>query len=281
VYLSLGEGRHVDELRFAVLSAARFHTGDAGWSIRVYTDRPDLFADLPAEVRALSAETAAAWSGSAGYVYRGKIAALADALADPDTTRAAIVDGDTYATRSPEKLFARIAPGRTLMHQREGRPHPPEMAALRTVLAVHTPVDAAGRSWGITETETLWNSGVVGLHRADAAFCDEALSLTDQLLEHGFAERSHTAEMVAFGVVLARRSKIRECRDVITHYWPAKIRKPFLIRLREVWADRSIDQQTAFDRLWADRPRESLEDRLKTRVKRTAAGVGLELGRRS
>lgn len=281
VYLSLGEGRHVDELRFALLSAARFRTEGAGWSIRVYTDRPDLFVDAPADVRSVTAETASEWAGPHGYVYRGKILALADALADPGTERAAIIDGDTYFTKSPTHLFSRIGPGRTMVHRREGRPYPPEVAALRTVLTQYTPVDSTGSSWRITETEPLWNSGVVGMHRSDAGFCAEALDLNDQLLDHGFGERSHTAEMVAFGVVLDRRSRIKECFDVLTHYWPAAIRGPFLLRLRDAWSDPSLAPDAAFAQLWEHRPRESRKERTKLWIKRVAAKGGVELGRRT
>ena len=281
MYLSLGAGRHVDEARFSVLSAARFHGDGAGWAVRVYTDRPDLFADLPAEVEALSPDTVRSWAGRHDYVYRGKIAALADALARPGTARAAVIDGDTYFTRSPSRLFRWVAPGRSVVHRREGRPHPPEQAALRSVLAGHVPVDRTGVPWGVTETQTLWNSGVVGLHRADAALCDEALDLTDQLLDHGFGERSHTAEMVAVGVVLERRTVIRETSGTVTHYWPAAIRKPFLPQLQQAWSDPTLDPAAAFERLWPQRPRESHLDRGKLWVKRTAGRAGLELGRRT
>ena len=282
VYLSIGEGQHVDEIRFSLLSADRFRgTEDVDWSIRVYTDRPDLFEDLPAALRAVTPETATSWAGPHGYVYRGKILALAHALNDPDVARAAIIDGDTYFTRSPSRLFDRVAPGRTAVHVREGRPRAPEIAALRSVLEEHTPVDRAGESWAIEETEPLWNSGVIGLHRSDVALCDEALHLTDQLLDHRFAERSHIAEMVGFGVALARRSKITECRDVVTHYWPADKRDPFATRLRQAWSEPSTDPRTAFEQLWDERPRETATERVKYWVKRTGAKAGIELGRRT
>jgi hypothetical protein len=281
VYLSIGVGQHVDEIRFSMLSADRFRTEDADWSIRVYTDRPELFTDVRADVRTVTKETATSWSGPHSYVYRGKIKALADALGDPEVTRAAIIDGDTYFTKSPARLFSRIEPGRTVVHVREGRPRPPEIAALRSVLTRYTPVDLAGAPWNIEETETLWNSGVIGMHRSDACLCDEALHLNDQLLDHGFAERSHIAEMVGFGVALARRSTIAESRDVVTHYWPADKRDRFAVRLRETWADPSTGPEAGFARLWNDRPRESVNERIKFRIKRVASMAGVELGQRS
>jgi hypothetical protein len=72
--------------------------------------------------------------------------------------------------------------------------------------------------------EVLWNSGVVALHASDAHLCEEVRGLTDQLLDHGFADHSHIAEMAAFGVVLSRRSRLAECHDVVSHYWPTELR---------------------------------------------------------
>ncbi len=278
MYVSLGAGRHVDEMRFSVLSAARFRSdGDAGWQARLYTDRPDAFSDLPVTVEAVDGTTAGRWSGPHGYVYAAKISALADALAAPGVDRAAVIDGDTYFTRPPGELFRRISPGSSLMHVREGRPAPPERAALEKVLSTHDPVDSTGASWGLTAQEILWNSGVVGLSREDAGLCAEAGALTDQLLAHGFGELSHTAEMVAFGTVLDRRTSVGECFDVVTHYWPTELRRPFDDRLATVWSTADVAPDEAFETLWRDRPRPRPVSRAKFRVKRLAGRIGVEL----
>ncbi|MCW2616115.1 MAG: hypothetical protein JWN08_3109 [Frankiales bacterium] len=274
MYLSLGEGRHVDELRFSVLSAARFAPG--GWDVRLYTDRPDAFAGLPVSVRHVDDATAAGWSGTAGYVYRSKIEALAETLRSPGVQRAAIIDGDTYFTRSPAELFAGVSPARTVMHLREGRPAPPEVAALEQVLSRCQPVDLAGVPWGMTSQETLWNSGVVALHTVDVDLCAEVAHLTDQLLDQGFAEFSHTAEMVAFGVVLGRRTLLGECHGAVTHYWQTELRSRFRPLLQQAWADPSLRQDEAFDRLWRRRPRLGPSGRAKFVAKRLAAKVGVE-----
>lgn len=278
VYVSLGAGRHVDELRFSVLSAARFLTAERPeWQVRLYSDQPDTFADLPVTVEAVDETTARQWSGTHGYVYSAKILALADALQKPGTDRAAVIDGDTYFSRSPAELFSRLAPGKSLMHVREGRPAPPERAALEKVLNAHDPVDSSGTSWGMTAQEILWNSGVVGLCAEDAGLCTEVVALTDQLLEHGFGELSHTAEMVAFGTVLDRRTSVGECFDIVTHYWLTELRQPFDARLRDVWADAGMAPDDAFASLWRERPREGAVSRAKFRVKRLARRVGVEL----
>jgi hypothetical protein len=272
IYLCLGDGRHVDELRFAISSALRYWAPEASWSVVLYTDVPDSFADLPVQIRTVAAETAAAWAGPYSYIYLGKIHALADALTRAD--RAAIVDGDTYFCASPERLISRIAPGRSIMHMREGLPNSPEAAGLRRVLQSRRPRDRRGGDWPVTEREILWNSGVVGLHRVDAALCAEAIHLTEELLNLGFGEESRIAEMIGFGSVLSRKTRIREVGDLVVHYWRDEIRSPFLDRL--VAVGRETDAAVAFERLWPDRPRLGPRRRLKDFAKRTMARVGLE-----
>lgn len=264
-------------MQFAILSAARFRTEAADWRIVLYTDRTESFAGLPVDIRLVDSATAAEWASPHQYVYRGKIRALADSLATPGTQRSVIVDGDTYFTRSPAELLARIAPGTAVMHVFEGPPAPPEVNALRHVLAQYQPVDTAGKSWDIVENEPLWNSGVVGLHTDDAYLCHEATYLTDQLLDHGFAGFSHIAEMLAFGVCLDRRVAVRECFGIITHYWQTDIRLPFLDVLADVWADPTLNRREAFYVLWARRPRPGVEWRTKFIIKRLVRRVGINV----
>lgn len=275
VYLSMGDGRHVDENRFSIASAARFLSDDAPWRITVYTNRAEHFAELPVDIRLVDEVEAERWRGRHDYVYRSTILALADVLAAPDVERAVIVDGDTYFKRSPDKLLAKIEPGTTVMHLREGRPAPPELAALRQTVAKVDLCDTSGRSWGVRPDGTMWNAGVVGLHRSDRQLCDEVVHLTDQLLDSGFAELSHTAEQLAWVVAFDRRSTMRECFDVVAHYWPPQLRQPFDDRLQQVWGDRSLGPQERFDALWPDRPRPSLPDRGKFLAKRFATRIGV------
>jgi hypothetical protein len=276
IYLSLGQGKHVNEIRFSVLTAARFLLEDSDWRILIYTDDRETFAGLPVEILEVDEATAREWAGAKGYVYRSKIIVLADSLREQQSQRSAIVDGDTYFKHSPEALFRRIVPGTSLMHVREGRPMPPERRGFEHVIGMGQPVDLRGSSWDLLEDETMWNSGVVGLDVSDVRLCDDALDLNDQLLKKGFGDHSHTAEMVALGVVLSRRTRIRECFDVVVHYWPGEMRPVFGVRLGEVFGS-SAPQAKKYETLWRARPKESLERRVKFRVKRLMHKVGIEL----
>lgn len=277
LYLSLGEGRHVNEIRFSLMTAARTRSADDQWQVVLYTDRPDLFAGLPAQLHAVDDETAAAWSRAGEYVYRGKICALDAELRRPGVDRAAIIDGDTYFKRDVSSVFDRVRPGRTVMHLREGRPGPPEERALRRVLEGGQLADLSGQPWGITRREILWNSGVVGMHREDARLLPEVLHLNDELLRRGFAEESHIAEMLAFSVVLDRRTRIKDCYDIVMHYWFWDLREAFHRHLSRAWSGADTDPEAACALLWPERPKPKLVPRVKFAIKRAAARVGVEL----
>jgi hypothetical protein len=277
VYVCLGNGRHVNELRFSVLTAAQF-LGDGGnWNILLFSDSAQPFEGLPVQFRYVEPSVAARWCGPHQYVYRSKICALAASLDLQETERSVIVDGDTYFKQSPSRLFERVGPGAALMHLREGPPEASERAALEATLNKKEPVDLNGDLWHIRAREIMWNSGVVGLHKLDSVLCNEAIHLTDQLLDQGFGELSHTAEMVAFGVTLARRTKVRECFDIIVHYWQAELRQPFSTRLSATWADESLSHDEQLTALWPHRPRADFKARSKFFVKRLARKVRVEL----
>lgn len=278
VYLSVGTGRHVNELRFSIMSAARHLRDDSSWRIILYADDATPFADLPVDVVLVDPATWAEWVGPHQYVWRAKIEVMVRALAAPGTSRCVYVDGDTYFRRSPAEMISRVGPGRSLLHTREGRPPPPEVAALRHVLDQHRPADTAGRAWSLGADRASWNAGVVGLHEDDASLCREVAHLTDQLLAHGFDEHSHTAEQVGFTVCLTERTKkVRESHDVLMHYWRDDLRDPFAPLLEEAWTDPSATPEQSFHRLWPNRPRERPMKRAKTAVKRLAWRLGARI----
>lgn len=276
MYISFGEGRHVDEVRFSVQTALR-HVPSAGgsWGVSVWTDRPSAWKDLPVDVVEVDPEQARAWMGPHQYVWRAKIEVLRAALERSGGGRCVYVDGDTWWRRSPSVVFDRVGPGRSVMHLREGRPPAPEAAALAHVLERHRPVRPDQSPWEFPADRDSWNAGVIGLHPADAAVCEEVAQLTDQLLEHGFGEHSHTSEQLAFAVGLAARTSVAEARDAVVHYWPAEMREPFTAALTAARAADGLGQAELFDRLWAQRPRLTAERAAKDTAKRLLRRVGV------
>lgn len=289
LYFSLGSGGFIAETRFSVMSAARFRGDGADWRIVVYTDQPELYDDLPVELRHVNRAWEEEWIAPHRYVFRFKMKVLGHSLGLQGTERSALVDGDTYFVSSPEELFRRIGPGRSVMHLLEGHPAPRELNALSRVLDATELVDSTGASWNVARDEVFWNSGVVGMHRADLALSAEAIALNDQMIEHGFAADTDTTrerfwhdtltEMVAHTVVLGRRTRLQEVRDLVVHYWPSDMSNPFQSHLERVMSDTSLTPEEQFTALWPHRPRPNLERRAKRFAKRLLWKAGLEVGR--
>lgn len=228
IYLSYGEGIHEQEIAFSILSAYRWlGVGRPDWRIVVYTDRPETFSTLDVVTVSLDAKRLNDWAGASGFGHRRKIMALRDALSRFDGP-SALLDGDTYFRCSPNRLMARVGPGRAVMHLREGVVNTLPGRAQKELVAMLDSVgsftDLAGEPLTITAGEPMWNSGVVGVHPSDSRLLDEAIHLTDQFCRHS---RLHTLEQFALGLVLSRRASLREAGDVVFHYWDRSFRDPF------------------------------------------------------
>ena len=228
IYVSYGAGMHEQEITFSILSAYRWlGVGRPDWRIVVYTDRPERFASLEVDTVALDADSLKQWAGPFGFGHRRKIVALRDAL-DRFDGPSALLDGDTYFRRSPNRLLARIGPGRAVMHLREGAVNTlpgraqAELVAMLESMGPFT--DLAGKPLSITPAAAMWNSGVVGVYPSDSRLLDEAINLTDQFCRH---LRLHTLEQFALGLMLGRHVSLREAGDVVFHYWDRSFRDPF------------------------------------------------------
>jgi hypothetical protein len=277
VYLSYGTGLHELEITFSVLSAYRWiGVGRPDWRIVVYTDRPETFSPLDVATVVLDAKTLQAWAGPSGFGHRRKIVALRDAL-DRFAGPSALLDGDTYFRRSPNRLLARIGPGRAVMHLREGSlgtlpggSH----ADLKGLLQSGGPfTDLVGEPLSITAAAPMWNSGVVGVHPSDSGLLDDAIHLTDQFCRQS---RLHTLEQFALGLVLERRARLREAGDVVFHYWDRSFRDPFHRILPGVLSQHAALSLAERARLsYTHRPRSSFRRRCRSAYNRVQRTLGL------
>jgi len=277
VYLSYGAGLHEQEISFSVLSAYRWlGTNRPDWRIVIYTDRPEVFLPLEVATVELDPHKLREWIGPAGFGHRCKILALCNALQRFEG-QSVLLDGDTFFRRSPQRLFDRLGPGRTVMHLREGvvgaLPGPAH-DKLRALLASSGPFnDLAGNEVLISGTTPMWNSGVIGVDRSDRALLDEALHLTDQFCS---LSDLFTLEQFALGIVLGRRTTLAETGDVVCHYWDWFFRGPFreqLPQLLDRHRELSLEQRAR--RCYAYRPGPTLFHRAKIDYRRLLRALGL------
>ena len=279
LYLSYGSGPHEAEVGFSILTAVHQGLPDS-CRCRIFTDHPERFRGLPADVVNITPEEWTEWSGPHRFAHRRKILALRRALAEADGDKVVLLDGDTWWRRSPTHLAERIGPGRAVLHILEGRIDAictPQSQSLAAFLASGPFATADGSRLAITPDTPMWNAGVIGLDAADAGLLDEVLEMTDGLLAHG---RFHVLEQLAFSRVLAARTSLRAADDIVFHYWPPYLHRPFREQVVG-WMETSASWPLAERAAWchARRPRPTPLRRVKVVAKRCLQAFGLLRGR--
>lgn len=270
LYLSYGDGPHVDELRFSVQSAISF-LPRSGFEITILTDDASRFDDLSVRKETISSDQLQEWQGNHGYHYRRKIAAARHALATLGG-KIALVDTDTYFLRHPLRLFDRIGPGASLLHRQEVHLDRCEASHLADHLAKVRLRKLDGSFWDIDANTPMWNSGVIGLEGSSLQWVDEALHVTDQLCQ---AVSLRTIEQFALGAVLSRTTKLRESDDIVYHYYEGAQRFPFQENIRTVTGDKSSQSAEEFYRLlYPHRPRRTFSGEFRTRLGRFLRRAG-------
>lgn len=279
VFLSYGSKPSLlAETTYAVLSAARAAGGDPDTGIVLYTDQPATYADLPARIRPITPAELEAWAGPHGYLHRRKMAVLDDALTTLGVP-VALVDSDTWFRRSPSRLFERVAPGRSVLHLREGTldqgREPDRRFAAQVEGRTWTGLD--GRPVTLGPGTPMWNSGVVGLHPDDAHLVREALHLTDQV----YAEHRDlfTLEQLALSLFLDARTVVSPSSDVVYHYWHDIVRAPFHERLPTLLAETAgLPLPERMEMLHRARPRLHGRDRVRFLAREAVRATGRRTG---
>lgn len=212
-YLLYGNGPayHL-ELTYSVASALH-HSRAAGgepFEIVLICDEASVRPDLPIRQEVISAATLSEWTRGGKYNHEAKLHAMKLALS-MGGERTVLIDTDTYLAASTQRLFDPIAPGRSLMQADEG------LVRLNDAWLDH--IAALGDSVGgyPIEPETrMSNSGVIGLHRDDAALVDAARQLM-----HDIDARVNVfnAEQFAVTLALRRKTTLQHCGPEVGHYW--------------------------------------------------------------
>lgn len=280
LYISYGTGLHEQEVVFSMLTAWKWVGPDAG-SIRylILTDHPENFAGTPATIEHISAEQWRDWAGPSQFSHRRKILALRHTLRKYGTPTA-LLDADTWMRKSPQELFKRIAPGRTLMHIREARIRDiatPQGRMISDFLIQEKFMDYQNRKFVIPTETVMWNAGVLGFDPADIRLLDNVLHLTDQMC---VKSNLHILEQTAFSYILAKYTSLSEAYDIVFHYWPPYLHLPFKKKLPSLMRDISdLPLEAKITRCYAVRPRPGLVRKGKVMLKRCLQAADLLRGR--
>jgi len=263
VYCVYG-GECTQEALFSILSAIRYEEPAArDWRLVIYTDNPRSFSRFDAIIEQLGAQRLDGWAGPANFGHRRKIFVLQHALRNYG--RSVLVDTDTYFLKSPHRLFEKISPGNAIMHMQEGLLRRfVHLAPLLESLCAR-PFEMPGWSYRFTPDWLMWNSGVVGLDPSDEGLTGRVVTLADAIHRRS---PSLLSEQIAFTAVLKASARLRETNEIVYHYWPADLRKPFRQGLASLLAGfQKADLAELSERLYASRPRAKLKRRVKARAK--------------
>ncbi|WP_434649787.1 hypothetical protein [Pseudomonas sp. D1-2] len=215
IYLVYGAETYHQEAVFSIASALAGlrETPDEALDIQVFTDNAALYVDLPVRVRHLDNETRQGWIAPHGYHFRAKHVVMRKVLEESDL--ALLIDTDTFFHCSPIELFKRIEPG-TLLCNAVGMNYGANKDA-GLYLTLAQPL--AQRELA-DDNMPLLNSGVIGLYAVDAAILDHSIALMDEF--YPLAQGAYTLEEFCLSVAAYRKVKVRECPDLIHHYWSRK-----------------------------------------------------------
>lgn len=274
LFLSYGQGLHQLEVIFAVHSILRCAGRDVICQIVIYTDEPDVFAGLPVKVQLVTPQQWQEWGGPQNFNHRRKILALQNLLKESGSP-VLLVDGDTWFRGGLQNLAARISPGRGVMHIQEGRVSGVQTPLYRNLHALLTQ-ESTIQDLGISPDAWMWNAGVIGLHPDQLPLIDKVLAITDRLCA---VSSLHILEQFAFSWVLQQHIELTEAADLVFHYWPPYLHKPFrkiLPGLMQQAGALPFAERSKF--LYRHRPRPGLLRRGKVIAKRVLQWLGVLRG---
>ncbi|MNF84168.1 hypothetical protein D3C84_665180 [compost metagenome] len=235
IYLVYGASTYHQEAVFSIASALaglRKTPGEA-LDIQVFTDNPAPYRDLPVRIRELDESTRQRWIAPHGYHFRAKHVVMQQVLRESE--RALLIDTDTFFHCSPLELFRRIEPG-TLLCNALGMPY----GANRQTRLYQALAPLLQQRQLADDQMPLLNSGVIGLERTDADVLDHSIALMDEL--YPLAQGAYTLEEFCLSVAAYRTRNVRECTDLIHHYWSRK--ELFRAKIK-AWLDKHGDDPTS------------------------------------
>jgi hypothetical protein len=93
-------------------------------------------------------------------------------------------------------------------------------------------------------TQISWNAGVIMMHRSQAKYLKDVFALTDSFYQ---GTKHHGCEQYAFCLVLDMYGQVRDCEEMVYHYWlPVKklIADKFIApRITDEWSKQSADRK--------------------------------------
>jgi hypothetical protein len=177
--------------RGAIFSALRLWRYCPDAKIVILTDKPAMFDRYPVETLALSEDQKAEMSFGHRYHFGIKAAGIIELLKQCD--RLFFMDTDMYAVGDISGVFDRISAVHSVMRMCEGDPRGDYSKLMNAGVHLDDQV--------LTGSEPMWNSGLLGVHRANLPALNLAYSAMEVVSR---VVKIHTPEQFCIGIALSR-----------------------------------------------------------------------------
>lgn len=220
VVLAYGPARYRDQARLLLLTL-QAAAQEPLPEVRVYTDAPEDFRALPGlTLERVTPERLEAWVGQAGFRHLAKVRLLEEVFAH-GYTKVLFLDTDLLVHSDVAELLACITPTQVVFERCEGRLNERrDLLAKKLYHGFRTqPVNWRGQQEFLPTDIPVYNSGVLGLHRAHAALLPEVATFTEAVYRKF---RKHNLGQLGYSYTLQRNGiRFTTAESAVTHYWSA------------------------------------------------------------
>jgi len=212
----------LDEIRVQALylaHSALAWRGDLDLRVHLYVDDPAPFRGVEGrcELQVMTPERIRDWRGPCDFVHRLKPLMIQDLARAHPADPFLYLDADTFFVAPVEQVFARIGPGRGVMHLQEYPVATTETGqiqrfrkAMRKRRFEGAPVDLDG---------FMWNAGAVGIDPAQYGILERWIRFIDEIYPH---YEKGLVEQYSISLLLQRAAAVAPCDDLVFHYWYQK-----------------------------------------------------------
>ena len=224
VYQSYGSKDILNECVYSILSLLKFGREKINYKIIIYTDQPEYFVVLPADLVScikLDEQTITEYKGEQNFIFRVKIKILQDCFTR-FSGKILYVDSDIYFLKPIDAMFDYISTNHFLMCNNEGRLKDGNSKTFRGFVRFirnKKKFLSSKNIVGLTPDSFMWNAGVLGVSTDRRDILDEVLFITDSIYS---IFDSHVVEQMTFSYFLTKYGSLRESLDYVFHYWNFK-----------------------------------------------------------
>lgn len=218
IYLTHGDERYLRQAKFSLLTLMH-HLGSSRSDVQIhmYTDTPEYFARFPLNIRLAKKSEIKRWQGEYGFVHRAKIEVIREVFGGHDG-HILFLDSDILVLDSLELLLGKLASGSSILWEYEKRitDHSDRQTrALHNILTKQSHFELNDRAYNIPLDQAMYNASVIGINDRNRHLANDALMLTDALLEHG---QSHVVEQFAFSFLLDQAGPLAVASKFFYHW---------------------------------------------------------------